>query len=244
MIAPPIRIDLDFPPDDLRDMLEKTVVVVPAYNEGPVIGAVVTALCARFPNVVVVNDGSSDDTLAALRGLPAEVVSHAVNLGQGAALQTGITYALARGAEYIVTFDADGQHRVDDAVAALCEVGGGACDAACGSRFLGAAPNIPRVRRLLLKAAILAANLTTNVKLTDVHNGLRAFTRKAAACLDITQNGMAHASEITTSLRRNGMVIHEVPVHVLYTEYSLGKGQSSANVINVLIDLFAGRFLR
>ncbi len=224
--------------------LLKTFVVVPAYNEAKVIGGVVAALCQVFPNVVVVNDGSSDETLEILRNSPAQLISHALNLGQGASLQTGISRALALGAEYILTFDADGQHRIEDALAALREVQGGGCDVACGSRFLGSKSNIPRGRRLVLKAAVLFSNITTGTHLTDAHNGLRAFSRKAAAILDISQNGMAHASEITAQLQRNGMVVHEVPVQISYTEYSLSKGQSSLNAINILIDLVVGRFLK
>ena len=101
------------------------------------IGGVVRGLLTTFPNVVVVNDGSSDDTAAVLKELPVTVVTHHINLGQGAALQTGITHALERGARYIVTFDADGQHRVEDALAAVRMLREGGCDVVCGSRFLG-----------------------------------------------------------------------------------------------------------
>jgi glycosyltransferase involved in cell wall biosynthesis len=182
--------------------------------------------------------------MGVLRGLRVDVVSHAVNLGQGAAIQTGITYGVERGAEYFITFDADGQHRVEDALAALREVHAGGCDVACGSRFLGSAVNIPLSRKLLLKAAILLSNLTSKVKLTDVHNGLRAFNRRAALCLDLAQSGMAHASEINSLFAHHGMVVHEVPVQINYTAYSLAKGQSSMNAINILIDLLVGRFLK
>lgn len=224
--------------------LERTFVVIPAYNEATVLGDVVAGVCAVFPNVVVVNDGSSDETLAVLRDLPAKIITHPVNLGQGAALQTGIKYALERGAEYVISFDADDQHRVEDALAALREVQTGGCDAACGSRFLGSAIGIPRMRKLILRAAVCFSNLTTKTKLTDAHNGLRALSRKAASVLDISQNGMAHASEITSQLAKNGMIIHEVPVQINYTEYSRAKGQSSLNAINILIDLVVGRFLK
>jgi polyprenyl-phospho-N-acetylgalactosaminyl synthase len=225
-------------------LLANAFVVVPAYNEARVIGKVVGALCASFPNVVVVNDGSADDTRAVLQEFRVKVVTHPINLGQGAALQTGISYALEQGADYVVTFDADGQHRVEDALAVLREVQSGQCDVACGSRFLGSANNIPRMRRLILKAAVVFSNWTTRTRLTDAHNGLRAFSRKAASALEITQNGMAHASEITAQLAAAHMVIHEVPVQVNYTEYSLAKGQSSLNSINILIDLLMGRFMK
>jgi polyprenyl-phospho-N-acetylgalactosaminyl synthase len=221
-----------------------TYVVVPAFNEAKVISGVVGALSEVFANVVVVNDGSSDDTSAVLKDTAATVIRHPVNVGQGAALQTGITYALERGAAYIVTFDADGQHRVEDAIAVLQLVQTGTCDVACGSRFLGKAVNIPITRRMLIRTAVYFSNATTGTKLTDTHNGLRALSRRAASCLDMTQSGMAHASEIINQLAQHKMTIREVPVQILYTEYSMTKGQSSLNAVNILIDLIVGRFLK
>jgi len=231
--------------NDFDDVLRRAFVVVPAYNEARVIGGVVEALLSAFPNVLVVNDGSSDDTGPVLRRLPAMVVTHHINLGQGAALQTGITFALERGAEAIVTFDADGQHRVEDAVAAVRALAAGDFDVVCGSRFLGgSSSNVPPIRRLLLKAAVGFSNLTSRTRMTDAHNGLRALSRKAAGCLDLSQSGMAHASEIIGQLRAHAMSIREIPVQIYYTEYSMAKGQSSLNALNILFDLFIGRFLK
>jgi hypothetical protein len=149
------------PAKHLGEVGPETFLVVPAYNEARVIGGVVSSLLTTFPNVVVVNDGSSDDTAAILKELPVTVVNHYVNLGQGAALQTGIKHALERGARYIVTFDADGQHRVEDALAAVHMLREGGCDVVCGSRFLGTTSNVPRTRKIILKAAVRLANLTT-----------------------------------------------------------------------------------
>jgi glycosyltransferase involved in cell wall biosynthesis len=227
-----------------QDALRDTFVVVPAYNEARVIREVVQGLTAAFAHVVVVNDGSSDGTATALAGLPVAVVTHLVNLGQGAALQTGITFALEQGAACVLTFDADGQHRVEDAVAAVRALREGGSDAVFGSRFLGTGSNVPPLRRLLLKAAVAVANFGTGTRMSDAHNGLRALSRTAAACLDISQSGMAHASEIVSQLRAHAMTIREVPVQIRYTEYSLAKGQSSLNAINILFDLVIGRFLK
>lgn len=228
----------------LHEALMQTFVVVPAYNEARVIRDVIEHLSSAFRNIVVVNDGSSDSTTAALSGLPVIVVKHHINLGQGASLQTGITFALERGANYIITFDADGQHRAEDALTALRVLSTGECDVVCGSRFLGISSNLPRLRKIILKAAVGLANLTAGSRMTDAHNGLRAFSRKAASCLDISQSGMAHASEIVSQLGQHKMIIREVPVRIHYTEYSLAKGQSSFNSINILVDLVTGRFLK
>jgi glycosyltransferase involved in cell wall biosynthesis len=227
-------------------VLEDGFVVVPAYNEAEVILGVVEALGRHFGNVVVVDDGSTDGTSELLRTHRVKVVTHAVNLGQGAALQTGITYALLRGAEWIVTFDADGQHRVDDAIAMVQLLRTGACDVVLGSRFLqsNGAINMPWSRAIVLKCAVWVSNLLSRKRFTDAHNGLRALSRKAAQRLSISQNGMAHASEIISQLSKSGLVIREIPVSVQYTDYSLRKGQSIFNALNIVIDLQVERFRR
>lgn len=237
---------MEKPDDDFAAILHKTFVLVRAFNEGQVIGPVISELCSVFPHVVVIDDASADDTPAILRSLPVSVVTHLVNLGAGAAMQTGLRYIREQqDTDYIVTFDADGQHRVEDALAALAELSSGTCDVVYGSRFLGqSAVNLPIARRLTLKAAVRLSNWTSGTKLTDAHNGLRAFSRKAASGVTLSQSGMAYASELTNEFVRHGMRIHEIPVKIIYTAYSLGKGQSSLNSMNILIDLLVGRFLK
>jgi len=144
----------------------------------------------------------------------------------------------------MVTFDADGQHRVEDALAALRMLSEGDCDVVCGSRFLGTTSNIPRMRKVIIKTAVHFANLTTGSRMTDAHNGLRALSRKAASRLEISKSGMAHASEIISQLMQHKMIIREIPVQIHYTEYSLAKGQSALNFINILVDLVIGRFVK
>ena len=227
-----------------RKIRDDVFVVVPAYNEAKVIRGVVENLLDSFEKVVVVNDGSSDGTAQVLEDMEIAVINHMVNLGQGAALQTGISYVLSEGAEWIITFDSDGQHRVEDALRMLDVLQRRECDVVLGSRFLGDAVSIPRSRMFLLRMAIWFFNLGLKTPLTDTHNGLRILNRKAAEALNITQNGMAHATEIISQLSNSGMRIRELPVTINYTEYSLSKGQSSLNSVNILIDLLVGRFLR
>jgi glycosyltransferase involved in cell wall biosynthesis len=222
----------------------RVFVVVRAYNEAPVIRDVVASLCNHFDHIVVVDDGSTDSTAACLHGLKVTLISHAVNLGGGAALQTGIAYALSKGADWILTFDADGQHAIDDALALLKSLQSGNCDVVFGSRFLGSAVNMPKTRALLLIAARWFSNLTSGIRLTDTHNGLRGFNRKAASLLTIQQNDMAYASEILHQLKQGNMTIREIPVTIKYTEYSRRKGQASSNAITILIDLITGRLIR
>ena len=204
-----------------RKIRDDVFVVVPAYNEAKVIRGVVENLLDSFEKVVVVNDGSSDGTAQVLEDMEIAVINHPVNLGQGAALQTGISYVLSEGAEWIITFDSDGQHRVEDALRMLDVLQRRECDVVLGSRFLGDAVSIPRSRMFLLKIAIWFFNLGLKTPLTDTHNGLRILNRKAAEALNITQNGMAHATEIISQLSNSGMRIRELPVTINYTEYSL-----------------------
>jgi glycosyltransferase involved in cell wall biosynthesis len=219
-------------------------VICAAYNEATAIGRVVAELGRAGHRAIVVDDGSGDETgdIAAAAG--AHVVAHPINLGQGAALQTGIDYALSQGADVLVTFDADGQHRVSDIARLVEALRQERADFALGSRFLGQSSNLPRLRRWLLKAATVFTRLTTGLRLTDSHNGLRAFTRKGAAAIRLRQNRMAHASEILVEIAHSGLRYVEVPVTIEYTAYSLAKGQHIGDSVTILLDLFAQELYR
>jgi glycosyltransferase involved in cell wall biosynthesis len=219
-------------------------VVIAAYNEGAVIARVVTDVRRAGYRLVVVDDGSRDATTDVARAADATVVAHPLNLGQGAALQTGIDYALAQDAEIIVTFDADGQHRVSDIVRLTAAIVDEQADFALGSRFLGNAPNLPMARRLMLQAATLFTRLTTGLAITDTHNGLRAMTRRGAAAIRLRQNRMAHASEFLSQIAVSGLRYVERPVTIEYTAYSLAKGQNMRDAVLILLDLFAHRLYR
>lgn len=216
---------------------DDTCVVVPLFNESAVVGDVIRDLRTSFPVVVAVDDGSTDDSAAVARTAGALVVEHPINLGQGAALQTGLETALRLGAQYVVTFDSDGQHRREDAVAMVSRLRADEADVVFGSRFLDARTRPGAVKRAVLRAAIVYSNATTGVRLTDTHNGLRALNRRAAATLRIRQNRMAHASEIIEQVGRSGLRWVEHPVHILYTDYSRSKGQSVFNAVNILTEM-------
>lgn len=213
-------------------------VVIPLYNEASVIGGVITELLTRFEHVVCVDDGSTDGSGDAARAAGARVLTHPVNLGQGAALQTGIEYARAQpGAEFLVTFDADGQHRLVDALAMLGVARGDDVAIVFGSRFLDDRTNPGILKKIVLKTAVRVTNLTTGLKLTDAHNGLRVIRVDAAKRVHLQQDRMAHATEIVLQLGRTKLPWREHPVEVLYTDYSKAKGQSLLNSINILVDL-------
>jgi glycosyltransferase involved in cell wall biosynthesis len=218
--------------------------VIAAFNEGRVIARVIADVVRRGYRVAVVDDGSADDTAEAAAQAGAIVIEHPVNLGQGAALQTGIEYALQQGADQVVTFDADGQHRPQDIAVLLEALDETGADFALGSRFLGASIDLPPARRLLLKAATWFTRATTGLRLTDTHNGLRAMTRRGADVINLRQNRMAHASELLEQIAQSGLRHVEVPVTIEYSAYSLAKGQKLSDSIAILVDLSAQRLHR
>lgn len=214
-----------------------TWVVIAAFNEAKVIGDVVREVASHGWSVVVVDDGSPDGTAEAARVPGVTVLRHAINLGQGAALQTGIDYALRRGAQCLVTFDADGQHRPEDISELVAELA--TCDVVLGSRFLGKDIEGATARRkALLRTATAVSNRISGLKLTDAHCGLRAFRADAAPALRITQDRMAHASQLLRKIHTSGLSAKEVPVTVRYTEHSMRKGQSGLQSIRILFDYF------
>ncbi len=217
--------------------------VVPAYNEGKVIRSTLRPLVAAGYSVVVVDDGSTDDTWRQLQNLGVHRLKHPINLGQGAALQTAVSYALKAGAQYIVHFDADGQHNIDDIPGLLKPILTGKADVVLGSRFLRQSDlqAVPPRRRLLLKAAVLVNWLLSGLWLSDAHNGARAFSRKAAGKVVLHENRSAHATEILQEIRAAGLRYVERPTHILYTEYSLMKGQRMWDAFDIFVDLLLRR---
>jgi len=213
-------------------------VVIPLYNEYTVIGTVVTELREVFPNIVCIDDGSTDDSAAVAAAAGARVLKHPTNLGQGAALQTGIEYARSRPETgFLVTFDADGQHRIEDALGMLQRARDEDLGIVFGSRFLDDRTQMGWAKRLVLRTAAFVTNRTTHLRLTDAHNGLRVIRIDAARGINMHQDRMAHATEIVLQLGRTHLPWREHPVEVLYTDYSRAKGQSLLNSINILIDL-------
>jgi glycosyltransferase involved in cell wall biosynthesis len=194
--------------------------------------------------VVVVDDGSRDHTAELAAKAGAIVIRHPINLGQGAALQTAIDFAVAQEADFIVTFDADGQHRAADIAGLLQALISHKADFALGSRFLGTAVDLPKKRRLLLKAAVWFTRATTGLSITDSHNGLRAMTRRGASAIHLRQNRMAHASEILHQIATSGLEYVETPVTIHYSAYSLAKGQTLFDALLIILDLFARRLHR
>ncbi|OBJ01100.1 glycosyltransferase family 2 protein [Mycobacterium sp. 1465703.0] len=215
-------------------------VVIPAFNEAAVIGEVVADVRSVFDHVVCVDDGSADETGEIARRAGAHLVRHPINLGQGAAIQTGVEYARKQpGAQIFATFDADGQHRVKDLATMVDRLLVGDVDVVIGTRFgaqRGARP--PFVKRIVLQTAARLSRRGRRLGLTDTNNGLRVFNKTVADGLDITMSGMSHANEFIMLIDENHWRVTEEPIEVLYTEYSMSKGQPLLNGVNIIFDGF------
>ncbi len=223
----------------------KTFVVIPAYQAAGTVAQAVAGVKKYVSDIVVVNDGSTDETGLVAQAAGAKVINHLVNRGYGAALITGTSQALKSGAEVIVHFDADGQFDPADVPKLISALKPNEASVALGSRFLGQAVNIPMLRKLTLKLAIIFTWVTTGLKLTDTHNGLRAFTRLAWEKFNLQQDKMAISSEILQEIATHKIPYQEVPVTVTYTAESLrGSKQGALPAVKIVKDLFVGKFLR
>jgi glycosyltransferase involved in cell wall biosynthesis len=217
----------------------KVCVIVPFFNEEQVIDNVISELIRENYKVLAVDDGSSDSSYEKIKNLECTTIRHSQNFGQGAALQTGMSFAkLNPNLEFFVTFDSDGQHQVANIESVLTPVIKDEADIVFGTRFQDDLTKFTFLKRIILKLAVKYTQLSTGVALTDTHNGFRAFNRVSIEKIELNFPGMTHASEFVGKAGENNLRIKEVPVHVLYTKYSKRKGQSLWNAINILTDLF------
>jgi len=226
--------------NDSRDIF----IVIPSFNESEIIRHTVETLLPQGYKIVVVDDASTIEVADYLRGYPVTVLRHPVNLGQGAALQTGMDYAFAHGAQAVIHFDADGQHDFREIPAFLAALSEG-FDVVLGSRFMRSEDTalVPCKKRVMLQLARLVNLVLTGLWLTDAHNGFRALNRHALSCLHLHENRMAHATEILDRVRQNKLKVTEIPTAIHYTEYALQKGQKLTNSVNIVLDLLASKFL-
>lgn len=224
---------------------KKTVVVLPVYNEGPVIRQVITSLLKIVTTIIVVDDGSAVPVIEQLHDLPLVLLQHRVNLGQGAALQTGLAYARKLNADIVITFDADGQHNEEDIKSLIAPIIINEADVVLGSRFLpDSVSRVPITKRSILQFARIINFLFSGVLLTDAHNGLRALNNVALAKITLTENRMAHASEFLFEIKKHKLRYKEIPVHIRYTDYSIQKGQKARDSIKVLFDLLLHKLFK
>jgi len=221
---------------DFRVSNDSVYIVLPAKDEGPRIGRVIQKIIdLGFPLVVVVNDGSSDNTAAIAQQAGAMVVSHPINLGPGAATQTGITYALEKGAEVIVTLDADAQHSPTDIERLVQVLQEEHLDVVIGSRFIQHQDGIPFTRRVFNRVANLFSLLYTGVAMSDSQSGFKVIHRRFAKKLNLSFNGFEFCTEFVSLLKRHSVKYKEEPIHVSYSKETLQKGQSLLNGVRMVL---------
>lgn len=210
------------------------IALIPAFNEAEEVGTVVRSVRPLVDEVVVIDDASSDTTIQVAREAGATVLSHQVNRGQGAALETGHMYARAKSATIVVHFDADGQFAAADITRGVTMLQDKQVDIVIGSRYLASVQTVPWFkRRVLLPLARLVEKLFGAVPLTDAHNGFRVFNERALAVLVLTQDRMAHATEIPQLIAKHRLSYAELPIVVSYTEF----GQGLRGGLTVIRDL-------
>lgn len=220
---------------------------MPAYNESKIIGSVIQKLIDRgFKNIVVVNDGSTDNTKEIVsQYLEVKLISHVINRGQGAALATGLDYlSTVNQCEYICTYDSDGQHGLEDVLLMLNELENDATlDIVIGSRFVeDTNTNAPLSRKITLKLGTLFLRFVYGLKITDAHNGLRVMRKSIAYKMIPKLDDFSHASEMTYLIKHHKMNYKEFPTNIIYSDYSLAKGQSSLNSIKIAFKTIMHKF--
>jgi glycosyltransferase involved in cell wall biosynthesis len=222
----------------------KIYIVIPAYNEQSTIFSVIKDLKKHhYFNIIVVDDGSTDNTYEVARKTGVIVVRHPINLGQGTALRTGMDLALKLEADIIVTFDADRQHMAKDINKLIKPLTDNKIDIVLGSRFLDHSSNTPWLKKIILKIGTILIFLMYGIILSDTHNGFKAFGRLAAQKISIKSRGMEHASEIIGKIKINKLRFKEVPVTIRYSKYSVQKGQRIYNSLNIFFKMLIKWFI-
>jgi len=215
---------------------KKTCVIIPAFNEAKNIAQVIDNLKKNnFENIIVINDNSSDETESIALKKNVTVLNHKINLGMGAATQTGIEFALKKKFQFFLTIDADGQQSVVDLKKILISLQKYNC--VIGSRFLQK-NKIPFFRRIANKIANILTGCFFGVWVTDSQSGLRGFTRKVAKKLNLYGGGFEFCSDFIREVNALNFKIHEVPISVVYTKTLLKKGQHFAEGLKTFGKLF------
>lgn len=219
------------------------IAVIPAYNEGTRIGSVVRAVAHHVNAVIVVDDGSSDHTYAEAQKAGARVIRHIENCGAGAATMTGIEAARRCGADIVVTLDADEQHDPQDIPALLQPIRQGGADVVFANRF-GQRNKIPFVRRVFNGIGNIVTLLATGKWVADSQCGYKAFGPRAVEQLNLRMSGFEFCTEIVRESVHHHWRIAQVPIKVIYSEYTLAKGQSFANGVRTAFKILLRSFLR
>ncbi len=227
----------------IMKLTKKGLIILPCYNEEEVINNVLKQITREIRDqneynldVLLINDGSKDNTVEVARKHPVLIISHLVNMGSGAATRTGLEYAKRNGYSFVVTIDADGQHSTKDLFAVMSRLNSEECDLVIGSRMMNT-EGMPAIRVVGNKALNIATRIILGVGVTDSQSGLKAFSRKAIEKIEIRANGFEFCSEIIWRAKQQNLKIVEIPIKAIYTEYSLKKGQNNVNALRIIKNL-------
>lgn len=196
----------------------KVIIGIPAFNEEKNIAAIVIKLKKKYDHVLVCDDGSSDMTESIASSLGAIVVKHSTNLGYGAALKTIFNEARKIDGDVLVTFDADGQHKISDIESVLKPISENKADIVIGSRFLGGTKDLPKYRKIGIKTITGLTNTLTGSKITDAQSGFRAYSKKVLNEISPTESGMGISTEILIKSSKKQMRMSEVPITISYED--------------------------
>ncbi|MFH1405258.1 MAG: glycosyltransferase family 2 protein [Patescibacteria group bacterium] len=217
----------------------KTIAIIPAFNEEKTIAKVLDQVRGFVDEMIVVDDGSSDETYKQALQSGAIVLVHVINRGLGAALGTGFEAVKKLGADIAITLDSDGQHdpkEIPNFIKAIEE----GVDVVIGSRLLNP-KGMPWHRILANTVGNIVTFLLFGAWVTDSQSGYRAFNKKALEKIRIRTNRMEVSSEIVSEVKRQSLKLKEIPIQAIYTTYSLSKGQSFMVGIKTLIKLLVRR---
>tara|TARA_B100000795_G_scaffold269816_1_gene260539 strand:+ start:1551 stop:2237 length:687 start_codon:yes stop_codon:yes gene_type:complete len=218
--------------------LDNVYVILPLFNESKVLDKVIDEVQSTFKNIIVIDDGSTDNSYDLLLKKDVTLIKHPINLGQGAAITTGFEYVKKiENAFAVITFDSDGQHSVDDAKEFAKTILNCEEEIIFGSRFLGNEKNIPLIKRNVLKIATFITNIITGMNLSDTHNGLKAIKKSCIKKLDLDINGYAFESQFIYQISKRKISYRELPANIIYTDYSISKGQSIRNGFIIIEDI-------
>lgn len=218
--------------------LDNVYLIIPLFNESKVLDKVIDEVQGAFKNIIVVDDGSTDNSHDLLLKKDIILIKHPINLGVGAAITTGFEHVKKiENAFAVITFDADGQHSIDDAKEFAKTILDCEEEIIFGSRFLGNEKNIPFIKRCVLKTATFITNIITGTKLSDTHNGLKAIKKSCIQKLDLDINGYAYESQFIYQVSKRRISYRELSTNTIYTAYSMSKGQSLRNGFIIIEDL-------